>query len=319
MEAKKRKAEETGERKLTVSEENIAELTDHLNKEQLVGIVKRAALAHVEVLSEVRKLADGDAATRRIFVRGISWSIDNQSLKKAFEEFGPVAEAIVLLEKNTGKSRRFGFVTFEHRVDAMRALQDPSKTIGDCKAICYLSDGREAKTSAAAVASMNSLENVASRRIYVGNLLKNTQKGTLLGFFSQYGEIEVGPSGFDKKGKCRRFALLVYKSEESARKCLLDPVKTMNGNVVLCKIAAALKSKDEDMKPDLMDYRLTKPALIASHIPSLLQTSTESHQEPLTLPAAQSSLHGMDPFMSRSSSLLSPESSYPSSSFSSLF
>eukprot|EP00250_Pteridium_aquilinum_P026529 c33145_g1_i1 orf=393-1493(-) len=329
MEAKKRKAEETVDRApdSAVPEEDVAELAEHLSKEQLVSIVKQAALSHTDVLSKLRKLADQDPAARKLFVRGLSWSTDGDSLKKAFEEYGAVKEAVVVVEKSTGKSRGFGFITFKHRDAAIRALKEPSKNIEGRKTICYLSGAREADT-AAAVASAPPLLQVstetaaASRKIYVGNLPKSMQKGTLLGFFSQFGEIEEGPLGFDRKsGKCKGFALLVYKSHESVRKCLKEPSKTIDGHKVQCKLAESQKSKDEGVKlgSSTMGYDLTNPALIASHNPSFLQSSTQSLGQSLISTAGLSSFHGMDPLRSHSSSLLAPDSAYASSSMAAMY
>lgn len=42
---------------------------------------------------------------RKLFVRGISWSTTNESLAAAFNEFGDVEEATVVMDKSTGKSK----------------------------------------------------------------------------------------------------------------------------------------------------------------------------------------------------------------------
>jgi RNA recognition motif-containing protein len=48
---------------------------------------------------------------------GIPPSVDRDELKKIFEEFGPVVDAIVMVDQATNRSRCFGFVTFEHGSD----------------------------------------------------------------------------------------------------------------------------------------------------------------------------------------------------------
>ncbi|KAJ1948592.1 hypothetical protein FBU59_001523 [Linderina macrospora] len=40
-----------------------------------------------------------------------------------FEEFGPIEHAIVLTDRETGRSRGFGFVTFVNDEDAQRAIE----------------------------------------------------------------------------------------------------------------------------------------------------------------------------------------------------
>jgi RNA recognition motif-containing protein len=50
----------------------------------------------------------------KVFVGGIPPHIDKDGLKEIFEEFGPVVDAIVMMDQNTNRSRCFGFVTFEN-------------------------------------------------------------------------------------------------------------------------------------------------------------------------------------------------------------
>jgi RNA-binding protein Musashi len=50
----------------------------------------------------------------KVFVGGIPPNIDSAGLKEIFEEFGPVVDAIVMVDQVTNRSRCFGFVTFEN-------------------------------------------------------------------------------------------------------------------------------------------------------------------------------------------------------------
>lgn len=50
--------------------------------------------------------------SNKIFVGGISWNTDEHGLREAFEKFGEVVEAKVVTDRETGRSRGFGFVTF---------------------------------------------------------------------------------------------------------------------------------------------------------------------------------------------------------------
>ncbi|MGV7468094.1 hypothetical protein PJI21_29370, partial [Mycobacterium kansasii] len=51
----------------------------------------------------------------RCFVGGLSWSTSDRVLKEAFEKFGNLVEAKVVVDKESGRSRGFGFVTFDDR------------------------------------------------------------------------------------------------------------------------------------------------------------------------------------------------------------
>lgn len=51
--------------------------------------------------------------SKKLFVGGLSWGTSDEGLRAAFEGFGPVVEAKVIMDRDTGRSRGFGFVTFE--------------------------------------------------------------------------------------------------------------------------------------------------------------------------------------------------------------
>jgi RNA recognition motif-containing protein len=50
----------------------------------------------------------------KVFVGGIPPHVDRDGLRQAFEQFGAVTDAIVMLDQTTNRSRGFGFVTFEN-------------------------------------------------------------------------------------------------------------------------------------------------------------------------------------------------------------
>ena len=49
----------------------------------------------------------------KIFVGSLSWGTSDQMLNDAFAAFGTISEAKVILDRETGRSRGFGFVTFD--------------------------------------------------------------------------------------------------------------------------------------------------------------------------------------------------------------
>lgn len=59
----------------------------------------------------------------RLFIGGLSWSVTTDQLKAKFETVGPVDDAIVVHDRDTGDSRGFGFVTMADRKDAAEAIR----------------------------------------------------------------------------------------------------------------------------------------------------------------------------------------------------
>lgn len=61
--------------------------------------------------------------TKKLFVGGISWNLTWQDLKDVFSEYGEVAHSKIILDRETGKSRGFGFIEFETIEDAAKAKE----------------------------------------------------------------------------------------------------------------------------------------------------------------------------------------------------
>ena len=62
--------------------------------------------------------------SKKLFVGGLSWNTTNSELQQAFEACGAIAEAKVVTDRETGRSRGFGFVTFEDEQCASRAIEE---------------------------------------------------------------------------------------------------------------------------------------------------------------------------------------------------
>ncbi|TMW97287.1 hypothetical protein EJD97_005859 [Solanum chilense] len=58
----------------------------------------------------------------KLFVGGLSWGTDDQSLKEAFTSFGDVVDAKVIIDRDSGRSRGFGFVNFSDEDCAKEAM-----------------------------------------------------------------------------------------------------------------------------------------------------------------------------------------------------
>ncbi|KAG4938004.1 hypothetical protein JHK85_044727 [Glycine max] len=70
-----------------------------------------------------------DTTFTKIFVGGLAWETQRDTMRRYFEQFGEILEAVVITDKNTGRSKGYGFVTFKDPESAMRACQNPSPVI----------------------------------------------------------------------------------------------------------------------------------------------------------------------------------------------
>ena len=76
----------------------------------------------------------------KLYIGNLSWGTTTEDLKSHFEQFGAVSDAIVITDRQSGRSRGFGFVTMDDDSEANKALEE-------CNGIEL--DGREIKCSEA--------------------------------------------------------------------------------------------------------------------------------------------------------------------------
>ena len=58
-----------------------------------------------------------------IYISNISFSINDNDLKQLFEEYGEVSSAKVITDRDTGRSRGFGFVEMPVQEAALKAIE----------------------------------------------------------------------------------------------------------------------------------------------------------------------------------------------------
>jgi len=73
--------------------------------------------------------------SKKLFAGGLSWNTNDEGLRQAFEQFGEIVEAKVITDRDTGRSRGFGFVTFANGEDADRAVAEMDGTDLDGRTI----------------------------------------------------------------------------------------------------------------------------------------------------------------------------------------
>uniref|UniRef100_A0A7C9AX73 RRM domain-containing protein n=1 Tax=Opuntia streptacantha TaxID=393608 RepID=A0A7C9AX73_OPUST len=84
------------------------------------------------------QLMNIDTTYTKLFVGGLAWETQRDTMKKYFEQFGEILEAAVITDKSTGRSKGYGFVTFKEPEAAFRACQNPSPVIDGRRANCNL-------------------------------------------------------------------------------------------------------------------------------------------------------------------------------------
>ncbi|KAH9924902.1 uncharacterized protein B0H18DRAFT_1010681 [Fomitopsis serialis] len=60
----------------------------------------------------------------KVYVGNLSWNTTDDSLRQAFSAFGNILDSIVMRDRDTGRSRGFGFVTYSSNIEAQSAISN---------------------------------------------------------------------------------------------------------------------------------------------------------------------------------------------------
>lgn len=235
-EAKKRKMEESTANHHSESEEHLKSYLDPLRKDQLINLLVKLGTQYPSVAVEITSLASADPIHRKLFVRGLAWETTSQALCAAYLKHGEIEEGAVIVDKVTGKSRGYGFITYKHMESTQSALREPTRLIDGRMAACNLAC--EGLTSGTVVPDQT------QRKLYIGGLSPDITSETLLNFFSRHGEIEEGSVAYDKDtNKSRCFGFITYKTAEATKRAIDAPNKILGGRNITVKFADTPKSR----------------------------------------------------------------------------
>ncbi|XP_058210231.1 UBP1-associated protein 2A-like isoform X2 [Rhododendron vialii] len=222
---KKRKLDEAGNAQFSSSEEQLRPLLEPLAKTQLVDLLAKFGSQYSSIAEEIRSVASSDPVHRKLFVRGLAWNTTSETLCAEFQVHGEIEEGAVIVDKATGTSRGYGFITYRDMESAQAALKAPSKLIDGRLAVCNL--------ACEGLSSLSVPPDQAQRKLYIGGLSPETTTEMMLFFFGRHGEIEEGSVAYDKdSNKSRCFGFVTYKTVEAAKKAIDDPQKTLGERII---------------------------------------------------------------------------------------
>jgi len=88
------------------------------------GNLAEVKLEDINISGVAPRGPKGSNGPTKLFVGGLSWDTESEHLKAAFSPFGALRESSVVADRNTGRSRGFGFVVFENPLDAAAAARE---------------------------------------------------------------------------------------------------------------------------------------------------------------------------------------------------
>lgn len=83
----------------------------------------------------------------KLFVGSLPWSINSDSLRELFSQYGEITDAVVITDRDSGRSKGFGFVTFANEADAQKALEMHEREIEGRKIVVNVAKPRENRSN----------------------------------------------------------------------------------------------------------------------------------------------------------------------------
>ncbi|KZT66986.1 hypothetical protein DAEQUDRAFT_758403 [Daedalea quercina L-15889] len=190
---------------------------------------KRKADDEASAPAKKTKVANGDAVATdgsepimTIFVGRLSWNVDNDWLAQEFAECGEVVEARVQMDRNTGKSRGFAYVTFATAEAVEAALQLNGKEIdGRPVNIDKSTPKPPAERRDARAKAFGDTQGPPSTVLFVGSLSWDATEDMLWETFTEYGEVKSVRVPTDREtGRPKGFGYIEFSDVDSATKAL---------------------------------------------------------------------------------------------------
>ncbi|KAI5002841.1 hypothetical protein ZWY2020_027491 [Hordeum vulgare] len=84
---------------------------------KLGGLLKKATSSNPTLYQAIRCMSSS-----KLFVGGLSYTTDEGSLRDAFSHYGEIIDAKIIVDRDTGRSRGFGFITYAAEEQASSAI-----------------------------------------------------------------------------------------------------------------------------------------------------------------------------------------------------
>ncbi|KAL5527026.1 hypothetical protein ACEPAG_5817 [Sanghuangporus baumii] len=197
-------------------------------KEDLSKTGKRKADETTSTPVKKVKLANGDATmpssdssddSKVVFVGQLSWNVDNDWLAQEFADCGEVVSARVQVDRNTGKSRGFGFVDFATVEGANAAVALNGTKEIDGRMVKLDKSSTKSRDPEKRAKAFGDVPSEPSTVLFVGNVSFNTTEDGLWEIFSEYGEVKSVRLPTDRDSqRPKGFGYVEFVDIESSKK-----------------------------------------------------------------------------------------------------
>uniref|UniRef100_A0A8C7YTR9 Polyadenylate-binding protein n=1 Tax=Oryzias sinensis TaxID=183150 RepID=A0A8C7YTR9_9TELE len=197
-----------------------------------------------------------------VYIKNFGEDMDDEKLKELFGNYGPALSVRVMTD-DTGKSKGFGFVSFERHEDAQKAVDDMNGKELNGRQV-YV--GRAQKKGERQNELKRKFEQMKQDRmtryqgvnLYVKNLDDGLDDERLRKEFSPFGTI-TSAKVMMEGGRSKGFGFVCFSSPEEATKAVTE----MNGRIVATKpLYVALAQRKEERQAHLTNQYMQRMATV---------------------------------------------------------
>lgn len=168
----------------------------------------------------------------KMFIGGLTWETDEESLGKYFGQFGEVTELHIMRDTATGRSRGFAFLTFKD-----------SKSVDEVLKQKHVLDGKLIDPKRAIPRE----EQDKTGKIFVGGIAPDVTHQEFTDYFKQFGDIIDSQLMLDKDtGKSRGYGFVTYDSADAVARVTRNKYVMFHGRQMEIKKA---EPRNQQRKP----------------------------------------------------------------------
>jgi len=200
-----------------------------------------------------REMELGEKARKftNVYVKNINDEYDEAKLNEMFQKYGKIS-SVKVMKSDDGKSKGFGFVSFESPEEAMNACDELNGQDLDGKTVFVGRAQKKAERQAELkkkfeALKMERLNRYQGVNLYVKNLDDTIDDDKLRQEFAPFGTI-TSAKVMCEEGRSKGFGFVCFSSPEEATKAVTE----MNGRIIVSKpLYVALAQRKEDRKAHL--------------------------------------------------------------------
>ncbi|KAL2259655.1 hypothetical protein VTK26DRAFT_6614 [Humicola hyalothermophila] len=168
----------------------------------------------------------GDERDRRtVFVQQLAARLRTRELKEFFEKAGPVAEAQIVKDRVSNRSKGVGYVEFKDEESVQAALQLTGQKLLGIPVIVQPTEAEKNRQVRNSESSGNHPNSIPFHRLYVGNIHFSITEQDLQNVFEPFGELEFVQLQRDDNCRSRGYGFVQFRDASQAREAL----EKMNG------------------------------------------------------------------------------------------